>query len=196
MKKLSVGPEPQFAIIVLLVCLPVLFGLIAILLGSIAAVIQTIADLIARPAEKPWIALLVLLWMSTLASVRECTDVESGTSPFASLFLVAIGTLIGLSASRAGQSGTANPAQTFAAYAAILFALLHIILLLARPGPKVLSLIGAALSFVFLTCMPLYIWLVDGRAGAALTILLVVAAVAFVAWIAGKRSDLIEYGRR
>ncbi len=198
MKKFSFGSEPQFALIMLLVGAPIFLGLCVILLGWIDAAFQSAADLLVAPAEKPWIALLLLLWLSSIANLQGKSDAAKpdDEKPLNGLFLLSIGALIGLSASRFEQARPASLNETLVAYAAMGIAALHLLLLFTRPSPKVVSVIEGALLPVFLGGLLTYVGVVQGEAVVALSLLGAVVTIIGFAWLAGKRTDQIDYGRR
>ena len=132
MRKLSLGPEPQFAAIVLLVCGPVLFGLALIFFETIRGVPAALLGIATHPADctgyliaaSVWAQLFVLSLPATDDGGEELPAKQFGTE---GIWGAAMGMLITIDIARKDVGGIASQNLNLAAYAAMALATVHLV---------------------------------------------------------------------
>jgi hypothetical protein len=131
-RKFSLGPEPQFATIVLLVCGPVLFGLALIVFESIRGVPAALLGIATHPADytgyliaaSAWVQIFVLSLPATDDAEEEVPAKRYATE---TIWGAAMGMLIAIDIARKDVGGAASLNLNLAAYAAMALAAVHLV---------------------------------------------------------------------
>jgi hypothetical protein len=133
MRRISFGPEPQFATIVLLVCGPVFFGLALIAFESVRGVPAALVGIATHPADYSGYLLMIALWIQLfILSSSEGSDGEDEGDarpqryPTDVYWAMGIGMLIAVGIARKDLGVPAGFNLNLAAYAAMVVAGLHL----------------------------------------------------------------------
>ena len=203
MRKIKVlGGEPQLAMILVLVCGPVLLGLWLILFGSIRETGGALWGIATHPADSPWPILLILIWANLLVANSDPAFGEDGEPkprerhPTDWLWFAAVGVMVGLTAARNEIDTPAGNERNIAAYAAMAAATLHFFFVWKRPSEELLfNIARAVLALCFIGWL-LHIWLVQGEGGRALFFGIAMVGIYGVTRLIERNADEVDYRRR
>lgn len=199
-KSKSLGGEPQLAMVLLLVCGPVLLGLWFLFFSVASSFGAFIFGVATHPADEPAAILFLIIWMGMLtpASPDSPDDDEaapSGDKLTIMLWFAAVGIMIGLTVARSELSEPAGLSRNIAAYVAIAAATLHLLVVWLQPSDQTFGrMIIGALILSFL-CWLLYLWLVKDEGGKALFFALFMVGMWIFRRLADRNAEEIDYRR-